>query len=230
MSNLSPGVIRDKHIDYKLESKIILATDFITGQVTGASVVVSSGLGSGTPTLVELGTSGIGAFKLAATTDEIDIAWFPVGVDNTKKIYIRHLWTSDYATANGTATFTTKYSAIKEGAAVIQGATALTKAITASTKVSATARTVYWSPYGIIGPLATGSIAYNTLDPETVLLTIDTVCSAVTGITIASDFVYWIGCEIAYTPRKTFGSGSQRDARMMVNALRPQEVLVANAM
>lgn len=194
-------------MDYRLHRKFITAAEIITGQVTGASTVLTMGLGSGAGNLVELGTSGIGAIKLAATTDEIDFLWVPCNVDYSNRILIRHLWTSDYATANGTATFTTKYNALKSGVAAVIGATALDKTITASTKVSATARTVYYSPYGWIAP--------SVLTPDTMALTIDTVCSAVAGITIASDFVYWLGCEIAYTPLHTFGDGSRREARLM---------------
>jgi hypothetical protein len=43
----------------------------------------------------------------------------PEDLDPYHRVFIRHLWTSAYATANGTATFTTLYKVIAEGAALV---------------------------------------------------------------------------------------------------------------
>ena len=210
--------VRNKHIDLLAKRVFIPASYFTTGQVSGASTVLTSGLGSGTPNLVELGTSNIAALKLAATTDELDWLWTPSDFDNSQRLLLRYLWTSDYGTANGTATFTTLYTPHSVGTAAAIGATALTVAHGASTKVSATARALYWSNYGIIAPTIAGQGAGLTFDPATIAVSFNVKASAVSGITIASDFVYVLGVELVYTPRLTFGS-SDREARLLKDGL-----------
>jgi hypothetical protein len=220
--------IKNAHIDLVAKRLFIPATALISGQVSGASTVLTSGLGSGTPNLVELGTSGIGALKLAATTDEIDWLWIPGDLDNRFRILVRYLWTSDYGTASGTARFDTLYTVVAAGAALTQGATALNTLPGASTKTAATARAIYWSKYGQINPLATGAQAGQTLNQSTIAIAFDLKVGAVTGITIASDFVYVIGVELVYTPRITFGR-STREARLLADGLHSSvELDVAN--
>lgn len=210
--------IHNAHLDLNAKRVFLPAQSFVTGQVTGASVVLTSGMGSGTPNLVELGSTNIPALKMAATTDELDFLWTPHDFDNKFPLYIRYLWTSDYATASGTATFTTLYSAMKAGDAIAKGATALSITPGASTKTSATAQTIYWSKFGYIGPIATGGSANCVFDPQTILLTFNVKVSAVSGITIASDFVYILGAELSYTPRITFGANTRR-GRMLEDGL-----------
>ncbi len=214
------GAIRDAHLDYVLKRAFIRPTDVISGQVTGASTVLDLTMSTGAAILAELGTSGVPAVRLEATTDEIAAYWVPENLDPRHRILIRHLWTSDYGTANGTATFTTLYNNHTEGAAVIAGATALTKTHGAGTKVSATARAVYWSPYG--------TIKGGTLGPTTIGLSFLVTCSAVSGITIASDYVHWLGMEILYTPKLTYGGGSDREARLLYSHLSTQEMGAAS--
>lgn len=209
------GAVRDCNIDYIQKSWWISAQQVISGQVSGASTVLEHTMGAGTPDYNELGTSGIGAIQLAATTDEIDFYWMPENLDPSQRILIRHLWTSNYTTANGTATFTTLYNNHVEGAAVVIGATALDRTHGAATKVSSTARAVYWTPYGVIKA--------NTLTPSTLGLSFDIKCTAVAGITIATDFVFWLGTQILYTPHYTFGDGNNREARLLAANLGWQE-------
>lgn len=210
--------IRNSHIDLNAKRVFISAKDFLQSQVTGASVILDAGFGTGAAQLLELGTSAHGAIRLEATTDDVNYLWVPSDFDNRFPLYIRHLWTSDYAVADGTATFTTLYTAIKAGEAVAIGATALTKTHGASTKASATARTIYWSKYGAIAPIATGANANQTFGPETIAVALNITCSAVSGITIASDYVWLLGTELVYTPRLTFGSNSRR-GRMLIDGL-----------
>jgi len=213
---MQKNVIRNAHLDLILKKEFIPAQALVNAQVSGASTVLTAGFGSGTPNLVQLSTTHIPAIKLAATTDEIDFVWSPAHFDNTHRLLIRYLWTSDYGTANGTATFTTLYSQMKSGDAPLAGATALTVAHTASTKVSATARTMYWSTWGQLAPLATGANAGFCLDPLAILVSFNTKVSAVSGITIGTDFVYVVGVEIAYTPLLTMGY-STREARLLMD-------------
>jgi hypothetical protein len=210
--------IHNAHIDLNAKRVFIPAFVLLNSQVTGASTVLDASFGTGAAIYAELGTSTLGAIRLEATTDDVNYLWIPTDFDNHFPLYIRYLWTSDYATANGTATFTTLYTALKAGDAPAIGATALTVVHGASTKVSATARTLYWSKFGTIAPIATGANANCTFDPLTIAVALNTTCSAVSGITIASDYVHLLGMELTYTPRLTFGSNTRR-GRMLVDGM-----------
>ena len=210
--------IRNQHIDLIAKKVFIPAYAFIQSQVTGASVILDAGFGTGAAQLLELGTSAHGAIRLEAVNDDVNYLWIPSDFDNRHPLHIRYLWTSDYAVGDGTATFTTLYTAIKENAAVAIGATALTKVHGASSKTSATARAVTWSKYGTIAPIATGANAFHTFDPQAVAVMFNVTCSAVANITIASDYVWLLGMELTYTPRLTFGR-SDRPARLLKDGL-----------
>lgn len=210
--------IKNQHLDFIGKKVFIPAFAMLQSQVTGASTVLDASFGTGAAIYAELGTSAHGAIRLEATTDDVNFLWIPSDFDNRFPLLIRYLWTSDYATANGTATFTTLYTAIKSGEAVAIGATALSKTHGASTKVSATARTVYWSKYGSLNPIATGANANHTLPPGTIAVAFNVTCSAVSGITIASDYVHLLGAELTYTPRLTFGNNT-RAARLLQDGL-----------
>lgn len=212
------SAIRNHHLDLVAKRVWIPAQEFVQSQVTGASVILDAGFGTGAAQLLELGTSAHGAIRLEATTDDVNYLWIPGDFDNRHPLYVRYLWTSDYATANGTATFTTLYKSFKEGDAIAIADTALTVVHGASTKVSATARTLYWSKYGTIAPIATGANANHTFNAETIAVAFNTVCSAVSGITIASEYVHLLGMELVYTPRITFGR-SDRRARLLKDGL-----------
>lgn len=217
------GAVRDAHIDWKLKKVWIPAQQYIGLQTSGAATTLTTA-GSGAPVLAELGTSGIVAVRFAATTDEADFLFkLPYDYDNNHRLLIRHYWTSDYGTASGTATFKTLYTELAANAALVVGATALTKTHGASTKTSATARIPYWTNWGYIGPLATGTFANQTFKVASEFVTFDITVSAVTGLTIGSDYVYLIGTELAYTPCKTFGGGSRREGRKMVDTLMQTE-------
>ncbi len=210
--------IHNVHLDLNAKRIFIPAKDFVQSQVTGSSVILDAGFGTGAAQLLELGTSAHGAIRLEATSDDVNYLWIPHDFDNRFPLHIRYLWTSDYATANGTATFTTLYKAFKAGDAIAIADTALTRVHGASTKVSATALTLYWTPFGTIAPIATGASAYQTFNDATIAVAFNTVCSAVSGITIASDYVHLLGMQLAYTPRLTFGSNT-RKARMLKDGL-----------
>jgi hypothetical protein len=83
---------------------------------------------------------------------------------------------------------------------------------------------MYWSNWGSVNPIGTGSIANQCFDPDTIMISFNVTCSAVSGITIASDHVYVLGAQLLWTPRRTFGAGSRREARLMLNGFRVQEV------
>lgn len=217
---MQKNCIKNTHIDLNAKRVFIPAKDFVQSQVTGASTILDAGFGTGAAQLLELGTSANGAIRLEATNDDVNFLWIPQDFDNTFPLYVRYLWTSDYASANGTATFTTLYKSFKAGDAIAIADTALTIAHGASTKVAAAARALYWSKYGVIAPIATGANANQTFDPQTIAIAFNTVCSAVSGITIASDFVHLLGMQLVYTPRMTFG-GNTRRGRLLADGLQP---------
>lgn len=210
--------IHNVHLDLNAKRVTIPALALVQSQVTGASVILDAGFGTGAAQLLELGTSAHGAIRLEATTDDVNYLWMPDDFDNRFPLHIRYLWTSDYGTANGTATFTTLYKAFKAGDAIAIANTALTLTHGASTKVAATARALYWSKYGTIAPIATGANANQTFGNDTIAVAFNTVCSAVSGITIASDYVHLVAMQLVYTPRLTFGSNT-RKARMLKDGL-----------
>lgn len=210
--------VRNEHVDLIAKKVFIPAAAFVQSQVTGASVILDAGFGTGAAQLLELGTSAIGAIRLEATNDDVNYLWIPSDFDNRHPLYVRYLWTSDYATANGTATFTTLYTPIRANEAVAIGATALTRVHGASAKANATARGVVWSRYGAIAPIATGAHANHSFHPEVIAVAFNVTCSAVANITIATDFVWLLGMELTYTPRLTFGR-SDRPARLLKDGL-----------
>lgn len=210
--------IHNVHLDLNAKRVTIPALALVQSQVTGASVILDAGFGTGAAQLLELGTSAHGAIRLEDTTDDVNYLWMPDDFDNRFPLHIRYLWTSDYGTANGTATFTTLYKAFKAGDAIAIADTALTLTHGASTKVAATARALYWSKYGTIAPIATGANANQTFGNDTIAVAFNTVCSAVSGITIASDYVHLVAMQLVYTPRLTFGSNT-RKARMLKDGL-----------
>lgn len=210
--------VRNCHLDLITKRTFIPASAFVQSQVTGASVILDAGFGTGAAQLLELGTSAHGAIRLEAVNDDVNYLWIPSDFDNRHPLYVRYLWTSDYASADGTATFTTLFTPIKSGEAVAIGGTALTKVHGASAKAVATARAISWSNYGMIAPLATGTHANHTFNPEVIAVAFNVTCSAVANITIASDYVWLLGMELVYTPRLTFGR-SDRPARMLKDGL-----------
>jgi hypothetical protein len=73
---------------------------------------------------------------------------------------------------------------------------------------------------GMIAPIATGTHAHQTFDPRTIAVGFNFKASAVSGITIATEFVYVLAVQLIYTPRLTFGH-STRPARMLADGLQP---------
>ena len=207
--------IRNANLDLVTKRVWIPAQEFVQSQVTGASVILDAGFGTGAAQLLELGTSANGAIRLEATTDDVNYLWVPGDFDNRHPLYVRYLWTSDYASADGTATFTTLYKAHAAGTAVGIGDTALTVVHGASAKTAAAARAIHWSKYGVLAPVAN---AGHVFLPETIAVSFNVTCSAVANITIASDYVWLLGMELVYTPRITFGR-SDRPARMLKDGL-----------
>lgn len=208
---LPTGCITDKNMRYMMKRVWIPANSMIQGQITGASVILTADAAGLVGTIVPLPT-GLSALKYTATTENTDLLWrIPYDFDNRHPLRLRVLWTSDKASANCTMTYKFLYNAVLPATAPVVGATALTSPMVLSTKASATADIPQWTNYGVIAPLATGALAYQTFDDRTEFLALRGSVSAVTVLTLASDFIYLYGWELAYTPKIMFGDGSNRE-------------------
>lgn len=210
---LKPRCITDEHLNLMQKRVWIPANAFIQGQTSGASVILNTDASGSTGTLVgtSVGAAQLPLIKFTATTENTDLLWkLPYDVDNRQPMRFRTYWTSDYGTANGTVTWKLLYNALLPNVMPIVGATALTSAWTASTKVSATGSIPYWTGYGVIAPLNTGANAYSLFDPRTEFLALRLSVASVTGLTLGTHFAYSYGLEISYTPKTMFGNGSSR--------------------
>ena len=172
-----------------------------------------------------MGTSSLGAIRFVDTTGDINTLWVPTDFDNRFPLYVRYLWgTSRAAADGGSVTFATLYTALPVATAVATGATALTKTHGVSQRQFNTVDSIQWSNYGHIAPLATGSFANNTVPQSTIAISFNMKISAVGTIVLATDFVHVLGMELSYTPRLTFGQ-STRAARLLADGLRASQDL-----
>ena len=79
----------------------------------------------------------------------------------------------------------------------------------------------------MIAPQATGLIAYQALEDTTEYVHF-AINPSSTNFAIQTTNMYWLGMDIEYTPRHTFGSGNGREARKMETNLGHQEVGATN--
>ena len=68
---MQKNIVRNSNIDFIGKKVFIPASAFVQSQVTGASVILDAGFGTGAAQLLELGTSAHGAIRLEATTDDV---------------------------------------------------------------------------------------------------------------------------------------------------------------
>jgi hypothetical protein len=76
---------------------------------------------------------------------------------------------------------------------------------------------------GSIQPIATG-VAANQLMQDTVEAIHLTISPGSTNFTIAQSNIWWMGMDIEYTPRLTYGDGSRREGRKTETNLGFQEM------
>jgi hypothetical protein len=191
-------MIRDRNIDWARKRVTLEALQGM-GWYVSTTVV---GLHTGDPDYVELSTFGVGAVQFAQEGDEWCQMWeLPKDLDVHFPIYFKVKWSSE-STAEDGATFILTYHDAGIGEALAAADTALSTPLVEDTHTG-TAFTVNKTEAGVI--------AADTLsDGDTLVL--ETEIHA-TDATIGSEYIYFLGLEIEYTPKKTLGDGKEVEAQ-----------------
>ena len=190
-------MIRDRNIEWK-RKRVFLHPLQGGGWNAGSGAATIVGLHTGDPVFAELSTFGFGAVRFEAEGDEWVQLWqLPKDVDVDKPIYFRVVWSSESTTAADKATFILTYKAVADGETLAAANTALDTPIPQDTWGATSAFTVARTDWGKIngGTLSEGD-----------LLVLETEIDS-TDVTIGSEYIYFLGLEVEYTPKKTFGPG-----------------------
>lgn len=190
--------LQDKNIEWK-RTRVFVGAHQFNSLITDAD----GGLFAGTGAVIlgEISTTGIGAARLEATTDLVlDARPIPSDLDVRYPVYLRVAWSSDSATGADTATMQILYNLKADAEVLAAPATALDTVIAADTLT--TQYNLCVSPWGQIdgATITDGDILGLTL-----------LCSA-TDADIANEYIWLIGYEMEYTPRRTAGTGSSTEA------------------
>jgi len=226
-------VIRDWHIDWVLEKRFIDA--FTVMQAATSSLVTGVGALSlhfsiGSSTLAQVPNTRHRAIALAATTSYIDFLWrVPNTIDKEYPIYLRHHWTTQALGASCTVTFKNLFATLSNASALTTSPTQVTPGVmAASSQSSATVVTpLTLTGRAMISSLATGPGANHVLLEDTEYLHI-AINPVSTNFAIVTHNLYWLGMDIEFTPRRTFGSGNNRQARKMETNLGNSELGALN--
>tara|TARA_Y100000310_G_scaffold126290_1_gene125100 strand:+ start:407 stop:1036 length:630 start_codon:yes stop_codon:yes gene_type:complete len=189
------GGIRDSSTKRKRLLKRYPATDFITGQVTGASTILDS-FDDGATQFLEFSTFGFGGMSIAAAGDSFTalLCDFLPLVDISEPIGVRVLFGADATPAAGDAvTWVVLYDQVDVGEALAAPATALDTAIAAHTPGHTTASRLERTARGIINA--------NTFDESAVLgaLAVNIEADGLTDY--GADEVKFLALEFDYMPR-----------------------------
>ena len=211
MSEPMKGSIQDCHLNYRLASKWIAPTDYITGATTsgtGGPATLTCGYGptDTAPFFWQLGRNGVYGVRFNNTTSTVSYTWRTWDLDNRHPIYVRHLWTSTAAVAS-VASFNTVFSTVTTAGLIATPSTGLTRGMVGVAKGAAAFQPIFTRP-AAIAPLSTGALAFQTLTPENQAIVFNFAVSSLTLAAVATDFVWLLGTEILYTPRLTGGDGS----------------------
>ena len=220
------GAVRDNNLDYVYARKWIEPIMFVVqgaNATAGAPVTLTTGFNNSTTTaeLLELGGSAIAVLRFSnQNASTASYVWRPSDMDNRWPVYARIAWTSDVlATATSVASFTATYGLM----AANQTPTSVTTAFNA--QIVSDAKTgppdaFTWTRWGVVqGPLNTNYAAFETFPATVEAVSFNFAVSSFTNGAIATDFVYLFGVELAYTPKRTFGDGSGREARYIQQPL-----------
>ena len=191
-------ILRDRQIAWQRKREYIANTQF-NGIVTNADGSIYAGAGD--VVAATISNSGLSGARLEATTDIIcDFRPVPADCDVTYPIYFRVYWSSESSTGADTATLRIRYGAIADQEVMAAPATALSTAITVDT---------------LGGQYYLCRTAWGTLDADSLVdgdfLGIEVMCTA-TDATIASEYIFVLGYEMEYTPKRTVGGGCCQEA------------------
>ena len=236
------GEVRDQHVDYVIKKVFIPAWDVVKNVAStswvgnGSSMAtLSVGYSVGSPTYSEIGGGRMAGIRLAATTTQVDYLWrIPYDVDLRHGIYFRHHWVPQIGGTTPTITINQWYATISAGTSinVMSPTQALQPQVPSSSMISGTDGTVDYR-YQLTGRGSIQNLGTGFASSMALLDTIEAIHTAFqivsTNFAIASAPVFWMGMDIEYTPRWTFGDGSRREARKMETNLGHQEVGSTNA-
>ena len=231
------GEVRDCNIDYLMEKVYIPAFDVVknvgTQSVTTGPATLSVGWSAGSPSYTQFPDSRVGGIRIAATSTQIDHLWrVPSSVDKNHPIYFRHHWTAQIGGSTPTVSFNQWYATLSSASSLsaVSPTSALETQIPASTNSGDTDGTAFsynLTGRGKIAPLATGLSAFQTMQDSVQMLHI-TIQAVSTNWTIVPMPLWWLGMDIEWTPRHTYGDGSRREARKTESNLGFQEVGASN--
>lgn len=209
------GVVRDANVDYLLEREWLNPISFVTAATSTSlgPATLTSGFGVTGGLVAQVGNRRIAAIRLDVTAATIGYVWRPYKMDNRWPVYVRVAWTTDAAVAS-VATFTHAFSTITAGAAPATPSTGWTTAPVGVGKAAA-AHAWTWTRWGAIAATSGSSLPNQTFPDSVEAINFNIAVSSLTLAAVATDFVYVYGVEVAYTPRRTFGDGSGREARYM---------------
>ncbi len=187
-------MITDRNLARKRLLQRIPASAFISGQVTGAAVLLD-GWGAGDPLYNEFNSLGFGGFSIAAAGDTV-VALVPELLpvaDLSEEIGVRVLWACDGTpAATDDVTFLALYDQADPGEALAAPATALDTVI-------ANHEPAHTTPY-VLERTARGIINANTFDETAKLGTLAVSIEADVLTGYSADEVVFLGVEFDYLP------------------------------
>lgn len=190
-------MIRDTHIEWKRKRVFLPA-------VEGGGIIATSpvGLHTGAPVYAEMHNTGVGAIKFEAAGDEFVHLWpIPSDCDVDNDIYARTVYTTDETGDGVTVDFILTYHDITNDETLAAADTALDTVIANDTTDRGAPMALYKTAWGIIDSAKV--IAED-------FLVLETEINAFTPI--AATFIWYLGLEIEYTPRKTAGADTLQEA------------------
>lgn len=182
-------MLRDFNVEW-LEKRIYIPCQAMQSQTDAGS---SAFLSAGVPVFQEIGSTNLAGVQIHAASDAVNMfGMIPYDLDITKQVRLR-VWVSKTSTDADVETITVLYSAIAEGAALVEPATALSTAIPAYT---------FGTTSGAAEATGFGIINRNTIG-QTAAFWGFNIASTMTNA--SADEINLLGLEIRYTPRRMAG-------------------------
>ena len=185
------NLITDRNMEWKRKRIWIPAVN-----ASGFSIDTPVGLHTGAPVWAEHSTFGYAGIKIEAAGDEyVHFLPLPHDVDVDHPIYIRTVSTTGSSTNTDAIDYILTYTAKAHGEVLAAAATALDTTIAADTNTG-TANQLYLGAWG--------QIAASTLTEGDVLILEFELNS--TDVDLSSEFIWYLGFQMEYTPRKMWGT------------------------
>lgn len=232
MATPAPYSVRDYQFDYT-QKRFTITSEMLPWTTQGGTNPSTPTLGFsiGSPTFTQVLNGRFGGAGLEATTDVIDVLWaIPRDIDNRQAIYVRHRWVYGgvLAATTPTAQFRTLYDTMAASGTFVSGTTLLTVPSSPSSTIQPGLSALTLTTRQLIAPLATGTLAGQTLAQDTEYIKFSITAASVNWSIGATLPAIWLGMDLEYTPRQTFGDGSHRPARKMETTLGDSEIGAAN--